>query len=94
MVRYVKNIVLGLTALALSACASTAPTPSSQLKPAPISSSMQLADSPVVATTPSIPRTPPIKVVKEMLKGDQIEVKPPVPVLSAVMPNDDTEPQP
>lgn len=91
MADYVKIIVLGTAALALSACASTAPAPSMQLKPAPPSSSMELADSPVVATTPSIARTPPIKVVKDMLKGDEIEIKPPVPVLSAVMPKDTTE---
>lgn len=85
----VKTIFIAIgTAISLSACASVK-TPQA-LAPAPLapSSSMQLADSPVVATTPDIARTPPIKVVKELLKGDSIEIKPPVPVLSAVMPND------
>lgn len=72
----------------LLGCASPAKSEAS-LPPAPALDS--LADAPIVTAQPTIKRTDPIKAIKALSKGDDIEIKPPVPVLSATMPESASE---
>ncbi|WP_371396732.1 hypothetical protein [Fretibacter rubidus] len=71
-----------LAPLGLSGCATGANNAS--LPPAPLMDS--LSDAPIVTNAPTLPRTDPVGAIKTMTKGDAIEVKAPVPVLSATMP--------
>lgn len=86
-----KNAALLACVLAAGVFTGCASQPKSKraLPPAPAMDS--LADDPIVTAQPTIKRTDPGKAIGALTKGDDIKVKPPVPVLSATMPEDATE---
>lgn len=88
-----RSIFIAATTVLLTACASSPDRGKARinakdaqtmsLPPAPMMDSV--GDAPVVTASPVLKRTNPIEVVKSMTRGDDIVVKPPVPVLSATI---------